>query len=121
MGVVSVMLLRSLDQRYTDLINRTVPALNDLRALSADTLQVFRTIGPTALTNLPESKRGEAMQQARTAAITERKSLATTLANPSLSGPSKYGAELPTTGAIFGQQIEEFIRLFEEGKITEAT
>src|SRR5476649_1452827 len=48
-GAISVYLLRTVDRRYTELISRTVPALNDLRELMTDTITTMRATNPVLL------------------------------------------------------------------------
>ena len=120
LGAVSVMLLRKLDARYTDLINRTVPTLNDLRSQTTDALAVFRTISSSTLHDLPEGRRQAALDLARAALAHERKDFATMLATPPFVDSPKFGGLLVKAAVPFEQGIDEFIRLYSEGKVSEA-
>ena len=120
LGAVSVMLLRRLNARYTDLINRTVPTLNDLRSQTTDALAVFRTISFSTLHDLPEDRRHAALEFARAALAHERKDFSTMLATPPFVDSPKFGAGLAKVAVPFEQGIDEFIRLYSEGKISEA-
>ncbi len=46
LGVLSFSLLRSVDQRYTELLERTVPLLNDLQTLTAKSVNAMRGTNP---------------------------------------------------------------------------
>jgi hypothetical protein len=46
LGLLSFFLLRSVDQRYTELLARTVPLLNDLQTLTAKSVNAMRGTNP---------------------------------------------------------------------------
>ncbi len=46
LGVLSFFLLRAVDARYTDLLDRTVPLLNDLQTLTAKSVEAMRGTNP---------------------------------------------------------------------------
>ena len=120
MGTVSVMLLRSLDRRYTEVINRTVPALNDLRALSAETFATFRALGTNALFNAPPAKQVDALAQAGKALEKKKSVLASVVASEPFAQKPAPASDLREKAARFNAAAEELMRLFGAGKVTEA-
>ena len=120
MGTVSVMLLRSLDRRYTEVINRTVPALNDLRALSAETFSTFRALGTNALFNAAPTKQVDALAQAGKALEKNKSVLASVVASEPFAQKPALASELREKAARFNAAAEELMQLFGAGKVTEA-
>jgi hypothetical protein len=81
MGTVSVTVLRSLDRRYTEVINRTVPVLNDLRALTAETFATFRALGTNALFNAPLAP-NRPMRSPKPATLSKRRKVSWVASSP---------------------------------------
>ena len=119
MGTVSVTLLRSLDRRYTELINRTVPVMNDFRALTAETFATFRALGTNALFNAPLAKQADALAQAGNALQKEKSVLGSVVASEPFAQRPALVSELKEKAVRFNDAAEELVRLFGAGKISE--
>lgn len=120
-GTVSVLLLRSLDRKYTDLINRTVPALSNLQVSSFDALATFRSIGPSVLLNAPPEKRPELLLASEKILARQKKNFAELLSSPPFAPTATLRARIEPSATKFVQGMEAFIRLYREGRIAEAT
>src|SRR5882724_11577728 len=114
-GAFSVYLLRGIDERYSDLINRTVPVLNDLRELMTNSLATMRATNP-ALLNGPETSRAASIAAMRTALATEQKFRTDFLAGTAFDNATAHRAGLQTLGAAFDLRVTNVIELYAAGK-----
>src|SRR5260370_22456378 len=56
--------LRAIDRKYSDLIDRAIPTLNDMQTLTAVSMKAMRTTHPNLFGESPES-RSRGLQTAR--------------------------------------------------------
>lgn len=56
LGVLSFFLLRAVDERYSDLLDHTVPLLNDLQTLTAKSVEAMRGTNPEEIEKTPGSR-----------------------------------------------------------------
>lgn len=56
LGVLSFFLLRAVDERYSDLLDHTVPLLNDLQTLTAKSVDAMRGTNPEEIEKNPGSR-----------------------------------------------------------------
>jgi hypothetical protein len=100
LGVFSFRLLRKLDESYSDLIDHSVPVLNELQSLTAKSVRAMRTTHSSPAWETPE-QRAEAVRLARAAFADEADCRATLLAAVWLSCENEARKEFETAGAQF--------------------
>jgi len=119
LGLFSVYLLRAMDRRYSELLNRSVPALNDLQTLTAQAVAVMRGTGPTLL-NGPVND-GQALVQSAQDALKRDRELRNRLLGEEWMASTPDGKEdFQKAGDEFTQTSSEVLKLFSEGKIEQA-
>jgi hypothetical protein len=118
-GALSVYLLRAVDRRYSELVERSVPALNDLRELMSDTVLVMRTTNARNFSGPPDTHAAatQVIENSLGTALHFRAALATT-------GGFKDQADqlqaVQKTGDVFIGAVQEVKQLYAAGKISEA-
>jgi len=120
LGVFSVYLLRSVDQRYTELLGHSVPVLNDLQTLTAQSVAAMRGTG-TTLSNAPAEARADLVQRAREAIRRDRDLRNRLLKGDWLASKPDGKTDFQTSGEAFTQASTDVLNLFAAGKIAEAT
>jgi hypothetical protein len=112
-GLFSVYLMRAVDQRYSTLIDRSVPVLNDLRELMTDAVQAMRTTNPTVVGN---GGGGPDMVVAmRTALATAQRFCADMLAKGEFKDEPASGATLGAKSEAFNLASEEVVSQYVAG------
>jgi len=119
LGLFSVYLLRSVDRRYSDLVERTVPALGNLEDGLANVIRVQRAVG-SGLTNAPVAKRAEAVDRARAALARERAFFGTLIVEPALAGLPAERDGVQQAAEAYRRVAGERLDLFAAGKFAEA-
>jgi len=119
-GIFSVYLLRKVDARYSELIGQSVPVLNDLRELMADTVVAMRSTNPRYFTGAGAVP-AEALQNARQRLATEQKFRAELLKEHSFADAPKDRAAIQAGGEEFGRVSAELSRLYAAGNFAEAS
>ena len=120
LGVLSFYLLRNLDRRYTQLIDRSVPVLNDLQGLTAHAATALRATNPIFWQG-DEANRKAAAQRARGLLgeeAVDRRKLVTAGGKSLDTGEGR--AELDAAGESFARAAREVAALLEAGRIDEA-
>src|SRR5471032_686447 len=102
LGVFSVYLLRGVDQRYSELIDRTAPVLNDLQTLTAKSVEAMRGTNP-AFFGVTGDKMESAVKRGRAALETDRALRGKLLAVTWLPATSAKRAEFQRSGDAFTQ------------------
>ena len=119
-GLFSVYLLRKVDDRYTELIGQSVPALNDLRELMSDTVAAMRSTNPRNFVGA-SVKPAESQQAMRQRLAVEEMFRGEVLKASGFGVVPQDRAAIETTGAEFGRVAEELFRLYAAGNAAEAT
>ena len=118
-GVFSVYLLRSVDQRYSELVSQSVPALNDLRELMSDTVMAMRSTNPRSFTG-PNANGPEALQTARSRLATVQKFRKETLQDAGFAADPADRTAIQAMGEAFEQVAADLSRLYAAGNLAEA-
>jgi hypothetical protein len=119
MGVLSVYLLRTVDRRYSDLLDRSVPVMNDLQTLTAQSVTAMRGTGP-ALFNAPAENRPALLQRAQAALGEDRDFRDRLVKRDWLSTMPNGKVAFQKTGDEFTKTAQDVLRLFADGKAAEA-
>lgn len=117
-GILSVYLLRSVDRRYSELVGRTVPALNDLRELMTRTVEAMRSTNPMNF-RAPNGRTDEALRNVHRKLDSARTFQTITLKDDQLSADKALGRSILETGTEFEQAGAAILRLYDEGRIGE--
>jgi hypothetical protein len=119
LGAFSAYLLRSTDARYSRLVERSVPALNDLRAETAQLAVAVRLTG-IPLLRAADGERASAVQKARSAIERDRELRGKVMndAWPPTAHDSR--AEIQRSGDQFDSASEQVIALVATGRVDEA-
>lgn len=117
-GVLSLLFLRSMDQRYAALFDRSVPLINNLRTLTRELGAVQR------LARRVSDPKNEAAWEALLPQMAEGSKNARTHALE-ISGmatlkDSRHVASMADSGRDYDEKVSEFLRLVREEKLTEA-
>lgn len=120
LGVFAFYLLRTTDERYSTLLGRTLPVINDFRELTAHLADAMRATG-TPLLNAPESQRAEMVKRARATIQKHRQFRTTVLSDEIPPGAPDFRAKVARQGESFDQFSEEVIALASDGKVKEAS
>lgn len=113
-GIFSVYLLRKLDARYSELINQSVPVLNDMQTLTALTVEVMRSTNPSVVGRAPaDSERG--LARGRAALERERALQEKLIKRQWLAADHAARIEVERTGAEFSRLAGEFLNQLAGG------
>ena len=116
LGVFSVLALRAADRRYSELIDRSVPVLNDLQTLTAQAAQAMVATNPVRLEAMGPAE----FMRAATAAIAADASQRTDLLHESWltkDGPDRK--EMAAAGQAFTATAAATVSLIEKGSSAE--
>ena len=119
MGIFGVYLLRAVDKRYSELLNRSVPVMNDLQGVTAQSAMAMISIGPT-LFNAPAKTRADLLQRAQQAIKQDRDERTRVLANDRLPSFPEGSVALRQSGDAFTENSLAVLKLFADGKVEEA-
>ncbi len=119
LGLLSAYLLRTVDRRYSDLVERTVPALSNLEDGLANVVRVQRALG-SALSDASGPRRAEAVDHARAALATEQGFFRTLIAEPDLIGLPAERDNLQQAAEAYWRAAADRLGLFNAGKIAES-
>lgn len=119
LGIFSVILLRSVDQRYSELIDRAVPALNDLRELMGDTVAVMRATNPRNFSG-PRENLPAALRVAHAAMQTAQGFRTGLLGNDSLKEEPADREAVRKTGDAFAATVTEVLQLYSTERLADA-
>ena len=111
--------LRAIDRKYSELIGRAVPTLNDMQTLTARSMEAMRGINPTLFTG-SEQDHTEMAQRARIAVESDRSLRNTILKRSWLSKDAKERIDFQESGDHFTDNVAGLIPLLESGKTAEA-
>src|SRR4051812_31380710 len=114
LGVFSFYLLRKIDQSYSDLIDRSIPVLNDLQTVTAKAVRAMRGTNPQQLPGDPTG-RMENMKNARAAFVEERQLRASLMKAEWLTNDDASRKEFETAGALFARIGDQLLDKLEAG------
>jgi hypothetical protein len=117
LGVFGFYYLRTVDHKYSDLINRAVPTLNDMQTLTASIMEAMRNINPSLHSNPPQA---ESTERAR-AALARARDLRTQILQREWLNDARERKILEQTGDAFDEKAKAVIDLLAAGKLDEAT
>lgn len=119
LGAFSVYLLRSVDKRYSDLVGQAVPALNDLRELTSNTVSAMRSTNPRNFAG-SESALSAAIQTARQRLAAVKNLRQDSLKDPYFAGRAETYAAIVQTGSEFDGVCAEYLEIYAGGRPAEA-
>ncbi|MEY2880370.1 MAG: hypothetical protein RLZZ15_2750 [Verrucomicrobiota bacterium] len=111
-GIYGAYLLRDVDRRYSELIDKSVPPLNDLRELLADVTGAMLATNPAHFGTAPADNAAP-LRRLRTAVATEQEFRAGALAG--LAPQPATRDALQAAGAAFDQTAGELAALYAAG------
>lgn len=118
LGAFSFYLLRTLDARYSHLVEQSVPVLNDLQTLSARSVDVMRRTGATLL-EAPLERHGELVQAGKRSLQLDR-GLRLSLLKGEWPATAQAKEVLGRMGDSFDTIAAEVLRLVETKQIDAA-
>ena len=116
LGVFSFYLLRTLDRRYTELFDHSVPVLNDLQTLTARAMQAMRATNPELFA---AAERTAAVQRANVS-LAEDRDLRARILRTEWGGAEPRKAELRAAGEVFALLAAEVNGHHAAGRSAEA-
>lgn len=119
LGGVCAYLLREMDRRYSELIDQSVPVLNELRLLSKQALSAQRGILATLVKD-NEPGRDDAIKGIIAAILADRQTRASVLMQPILRDASKHAAILEQAGEDYDKEGLKVAELLAQGRDAEA-
>lgn len=118
LGIMSVYLLRSVDRRYSELLGRSVPALNDLRELMSRTVEAMRATNPKNF-SASNGRVGDALRNVHRKVDAARSFQAIALKDEELATDGPLGRAILLAGTEFDEAGAALLRLFDAGRIGE--
>ncbi len=119
LGVFGFWVLRSIDRRYSELIGHSVPLLNNLQTLTAESVEAMRISGPTLL-EAPASKREEGIRRGRQVLRTESGFRKQLLREIAVTSAEQQRVEFEQSGEAFTTLSNRVLDLVTVGKLEEA-
>lgn len=120
LGAFSAYLLRSTDARYSHLLERSVPALNDLRAETAQLAVAVRVTG-IPLLRVADELRPNAVRNAHAAIERDRELRAKVMNDQWPQSAHDSRAEIERSGDRFDAASDQVIALAAAGRVDEAS
>jgi len=111
--------LHSINKKYSELIDRTLPTLVDLRSLTVGTAQAMLRTNPVAFDQSQES-RSRLLERARVAVESDRTLRDHLLLRDTLSADKDEQSDLRTAGDAFDSSASQVLKLIEANQMTEA-
>ena len=112
--------LRAIDRKYSDLIDRAIPTLNDMQTLTAVSMKAMRTTDPTLFGESSQSRPGR-IQAARVALERDRDLRTSILKREWLSRDTEERVDFQSAGEVFSRAAAEVIDLLESGRTADAS
>ncbi len=119
-GALSVYLLRAVDRRYSELLERALPAVNDLRELMTDTVLTMRTTNARNFGGSPQ-ERVEAAKAIGSKLDEAQKFRALLASSQAIKDEPLEFKVVQETGDSFAATVRDVQTLYAAGKISEAT
>ena len=119
LGCFGFYFLRAIDRKYSDLIDRAVPTLNDMQTLTAFSGDAMRATNPVLFGGTTQS-RTEAAQRARVALERDRALRNSILKREWLTRDTDERVDFQNAGEDFNRAAAGVIGLHEAGQATDA-
>lgn len=117
LGVFSMYALRESDRRYSDLIDHSVPVLDDLQALTAEAAQVMVM---TNLGRLESTPKADFLGMARSTIVSETTLRGKVLADTWIATDGSERNEIDAAGQAFTAVVTTILTDVEAGRLAEA-
>lgn len=117
-GIMGIYLLKVVDDRYTRLIERSVPLLSDLQTLTAKTVEAMRSTNPV-LHDAPE-RREASVHRSQAAFEAERAQRAKVLGSDWGDFPADMRQIFVSASKGFSQSGQEVLALYQTDRAVEA-
>lgn len=117
-GVVSLFFLRSLEQRYTALFERSVPLINNLRTLTRELSTVQRLV--RRISDPQHEPAWAALLPQMVAASDKARAHAQEISGMEALKEVSRGQALATLSQEYDARVDYFLNLIQTGKISEA-
>jgi hypothetical protein len=111
--------LHTINRRYSELIDRTLPTLTDLRSLAAETTQAMRKTNPSVFVQ-PKEDRSKLLAQGRLALETDRNARENLLRRDSVVGSQDDQSAMRAAGDAFDKTAAGVLNLIEANRMDEA-
>lgn len=114
LGLFGFYVLRQVDRKYSELISRAVPSLNELQTLTALETEAMRSTNPTLFAEAPQG-RAKMAKRARLALERDRDLRKHALEREWLSLKPNERPNFEGPGEAFSQKAQEVVGLLEAG------
>jgi hypothetical protein len=119
LGVFGFSVLRSIDRRYSDLIGQSVPLLNNLQTLTAQSVEAMRATGSNLL-EVPVAARDDAVRHGRQVLLQERTFRLQLMKQLQVVGVTQGRQKIQEAGDAFTTVATQVIEVAAGGKLEEA-
>ena len=119
LGLFGVYVLRAIDQRYSTLIDQTVPSMNELQTLTAWSVEAMRSTNPSLFPSA-SSEQAEVVQRASSLIERDRDLRSHAVQREWLSLKPGERSELQQTGDAFTRESLEVLQILAAGRNAEA-
>lgn len=117
-GILSLFFLRSVNQRYALLFERSIPVVNSMRTLTRELGTVQRLARRIVDPKNEPAWKDLSPQMSDTS--TKARARALDLSDAELFRDTAHAAAIADTSREYDAQVESFLRLVEQGKLSEA-
>ncbi len=118
LGAFSVLALRRADRRYSELIQRTVPVLNDMQTLTAHAAEAMVATNPSRLNTMPVDA---FMRDANAALTMESSDRTQVLKGVWLTEAKPERQELEQAATAFATGVRAVLAIEQTGNLAQAT
>jgi hypothetical protein len=119
LGVFGFSVLRSIDRRYSDLIVQSVPLLNNLQTLTAQSVEAMRATGSNLL-DVPVAARDDAIRHGRQVLVQERTFRAQLVKQLQVVGVNQGRQKIQAAGEAFTTLATQVLEVAASGKFDDA-
>jgi hypothetical protein len=119
LGFLGFYCLRAVDEKYSSLIDQSVPTLSKLQTLTALTMKAMRSTNPDLLGGSPQD-RGEMLERAKADLKRDRAARDRVLRQKWVSANTEERENFQSAGEAFSEEAGQVVGLFEADKSAEA-
>jgi hypothetical protein len=119
LGIFGFFLLRAVDRKYSDLINQTVPSINQLQTLTAASIEAMRATN-AILFQTPANEPTAVAQHSKSIIEHESAMRNSALNDGSVVLNQNDRAAVQETGNAFSREALQVVQMFESGRHDEA-
>jgi hypothetical protein len=120
LGIFGFYFLRAVDRKYSNLIEQSVPTMNDLQTLTAVSMDAMRSTNPILLGESGQN-RAEIVSRARLALERDRDLRRQALKRESISTGADERLDFGKAGDTFTEKASEVVNLLAAGDSVQAT